>query len=250
MPKLPAALALPQRGGLLIAFRRGLAIASQAGAALQWLDLPADLGEERFNDARVDASGRLWIGTLDRALHRPIGALYELQADGNLRCADRGFALSNGIGFSPDASTLYFAETHERVVWRYRFDGVAGSVSERERFAQWPTDAGAPDGLTVDAEGGVWVALFGGSRIERLRPDGSLDFALDLPVSQPTSCTFGGPTLQTLYVTTAYIGLSDAQRAAQPLAGATLGHRHGIRRSARTPFARPSRRASFSPGDD
>jgi sugar lactone lactonase YvrE len=180
------------------------------------------LGDERFNDARVDASGRLWIGSMDRALQRPIGALYELEANGDLRCADRGFALSNGIGFSPDARTLYFAETHERVVWRYRVDPVSRSLSERHRFARWSADVGAPDGLTVDAQGGVWVALFGGARIERLSPEGSLDLTLELPVSQPTSCTFGGPNLQTLYVTTASIGLSDTQLASQPLAGATL----------------------------
>jgi xylono-1,5-lactonase len=222
LPKLPASLALMNEGGLLIAFRARFAVLSRPDQALRWLPVP-DLSssEERFNDGKVDRRGRFWVGTIDRALNRPLGGLHCFDV-GGLRAVDSGFALSNGMGWSPDERTLYFAETHERRIYRYDFDPLAGTATNRQVFVDVPHGVGEPDGLTVDSTGGVWCALFGGSRINRYLPDGTLDRTIALPVSRPTSCAFGGPEMRTLFVTTARFGLDGEQLAAEPHAGSVL----------------------------
>jgi sugar lactone lactonase YvrE len=176
-----------------------------------------DLGEERFNDGRVDHSGRLWVGTMDRQLSRPIGRLYRFDA-GSPRAVDQGFVLSNGIGWSPDSSVMYFAETHSRRVYTFDYDLGSGSARNRGVFVQM-TGPGGPDGLTVDAQGNVWVAVFGGGAIEQYRPDGTLARRLVLPFKHPTSCTFGAHDLQTLFITTSSMGLAGEPSAGPVPAG-------------------------------
>lgn len=225
----PAALALAGDGRLFIAFRARFGVMEQPGATVQDLALDLALGDERFNDAKVDAQGRLWIGTIDRELNRRIGSLRCLGDEG-IRVMDRGFALSNGIGWSPDASSMYFSESFDRHIHRYRFDADTGHIEHDGRLASYPggMDAGGageapkPDGLTVDEDGGIWCAVFGAGRIDRYWPDGTLDRSLDLPVTRPTSCTFGGPGFKTLFVTTATYGLTRDELAAQPHAGSVF----------------------------
>jgi len=229
LPKPPGTFALLEDGSILIAFRSGLA-RFEPGAPLRWLDLPTlALGDDRFNDGKVDRAGRFWIGTMDRALTRPVGRLFRMDGLKRIDEVDAGFALSNGIGWSPDNRAMYFAETYEQRIYRYDFDLATGRASNRRVLVQLPD--GHPDGLTVDAQGGIWCALFEAGRIDRYRADGSLDRSLATPVSRPTSCMFGGPGLGTLYVTTARHGLSDAQLAAQPWAGGVIAidvAEHGI----------------------
>lgn len=223
LPKPPGCLALLEDGGLLIAFRSRFAVMPRAGAELRWVDVPLTwLGDERFNDGKVDRRGRFWVGTIDRSLSRPIGRLYCMDDLQGFRRVDQGFVLSNGIGWSPDDSTLYFSETHSRSIYRYDFEVGRGQASNRRVFVQLPDGTGGPDGLTVDADGGVWSAHFGRGCIKRYLPDGDLDRTIELPVSCPTSCTFGGPEMRTLFVTTARLGLSEAQLAAEPSAGALI----------------------------
>jgi sugar lactone lactonase YvrE len=220
LPKPPGTFALLQDGSVLIAFRSGLA-RFELGAPLRWLDLPAlALADDRFNDGKVDRAGRFWIGTMDRALTRPVGRLYRMNGLQRIDEIDAGFPLSNGIAWSPDNRAMYFAETYEQRIYCYDFDVATGQASNRRVLVQ--LSAGHPDGLTVDAEGGIWCALFEAGRIDRYRPDGSLDRSLDTPVSRPTSCMFGGQELHTLYVTTARHGLSDAQLAAEPWTGGVI----------------------------
>lgn len=221
-PRPPAALALDERGRLFVAFRARFGVAQQPGAGMHDLDVPGlELGDERFNDAKVDAAGRLWIGTIDRHLTRRIGNLRRIGADG-VRVMDGGFAQSNGMGWSPDGACMYFAESLDKQVHRYRFDAAAGRIARDGLLARYDEGDPKPDGLTVDAEGCVWCAVFGAGRIDRLRPDGRLDRSIALPVSRPTSCIFGGPDMRTLFVTTATHGLADDERAGEPHAGSVF----------------------------
>jgi len=224
LAKPPGSFALIEGGGVLIAFRGGLATLDEFGAAEpRWLAMNGlSLGDERFNDGKVDRRGRFWVGTLDRALSRPIGKLYRLDPPNSLVAVDTGFALSNGIGWSPDDRTMYFAETHDKVIYRYDFDPESGAATNRRVFARLDGRLGGPDGLTVDSEGGVWITLFDRACVKRLLPDGRVDQVVELPVSRATSCTLGGPDMRTLFVTTARYGLDAQGLAREPMAGGVL----------------------------
>lgn len=219
LPRPPAALALLEDGRLLIAFRARMALVAFPGAPLEELDLPGlDLGDERFNDAKVDAQGRLWIGTIDRAFTQPVGRLYRIDRQA-ITPMDSGFVLSNGIGWSPDSRTMYFAESASRRIHRYAFDTATGEIRKSGVLAELAQAPPIPDGLTVDADGGIWCAIFGGGCLHRYHPDGRLDRVLRVPVTNPTSCIFGGPDMRTLFVTSASYGLTEPQRRDEPDAG-------------------------------
>lgn len=142
----------------------------------------------RANDGACDPTGRLWVGTLALDERPGAGALYRL-AEGRLMTILDGLTISNGIGWSPDGTSVYYIDTPTKRVDRYAYDGELG---ERSTFAEID---GFPDGLTVDDEGFVWIAVYGGSRVERRAPDGSLDRIVAVPAENPTSCCFGGTTL-------------------------------------------------------
>ena len=220
LPKPPGSFALRERGGFLFAFRNGLATLDVPGADLKWL-APAglELGDERFNDGKTDRAGRFWAGTLDRQLTRTIGKLYRVEAGLRVAAMDRGFTISNGIGWSPDDRTLYFTDTPSRCIYRYDFDASLGEIANRRVFVEADPGHGGPDGLTVDAEGCVWSAQFDRWCLNRYAPDGKLERSVRLPVQRPTSCTFGGDDLATLYVTSARMDLDEQALAKQPQAG-------------------------------
>lgn len=224
----PAAVLPLDDGRLVIAFRARFGIAERFGGPIRALALPGlELGEERFNDAKVDRSGRLWIGTLDRRLTRPLGRLYCID-DHDITAMDAGFALSNGIAWSPDGERMYFSESFERVVHRYAMHHRTGPLQRLAPLFRVPGPPAKPDGLTVDAEGGIWCPIFGGARLERRLPDGTLERVIELPVANPTSCTFGGPDLRTLFVTTATYAVAADDLPRQPLAGHVLALAPGV----------------------
>jgi sugar lactone lactonase YvrE len=223
LPKPPANISLLEDGAILIMFRTRAAIFREDTPELQWLDLSSlKLGEERFNDSKVDRLGRLWVGTLDRAVSRPLGRLYRMEAGMSFHAVDAGFPLSNGIGWSPDSRKLYFSETHERRIYHYDFDLASGNATNRQVLVQLPEGPGGPDGLTVDAEGGIWCALFDRGCVNRYLPTGELDQSIEMPVTRPTSCTIGGPALRTLYITSARLGLSAEELVRQMSAGSVF----------------------------
>jgi sugar lactone lactonase YvrE len=216
LPKPPTAIAMRRRGGLLILFRRGYALVEtpQPGATIEQTH-SLELGDERFNDGKVDPAGRMWVGSMDRKLKNPIGRLYRFAPETGLHPVDEGFILSNGLGWSPDARTQYFAETRSRNIYSYDYDKASGAIGPRRVFATIDGDGG-PDGLTIDAKGHVWVAIFGSGAIHRYRPNGTLALRLNLPIAHPTSCTFGGEDLRTLYITSSRMSIEgDAQRMPQ-----------------------------------
>jgi sugar lactone lactonase YvrE len=176
----------------------------------------------RFNDAGVDPAGRVWVGSMHIDESEPLGELYRLDQGGVLTPIVKGVTVSNGLGWSPDGSRMYYADSPMRRVEVFDYDPATGEAFARRVFTDLSHAEGVPDGLTVDADGYVWVAMWGGGVLRRIAPDGHQDAVLRMPASRPTSCAFAGPGMSDLYVTTARVGLSDADLAAEPLAGRLL----------------------------
>ncbi len=220
---LPACLGLHASARLWLVGRREVGwFDPEAGTFEPVPQQGVDFAAVRFNDGRADAAGRFWAGTMDRRMQSPVGGLH-VNANGvQWRTQDQGVTLSNGLGWSPDQRTMYFTDTPSRCIFAYPFDVDDGVLGPRRVLVQGSEGAAAPDGLAVDADGGVWSAQFGLGCLHRYTPSGQLDRVVELPVSRPTSMAFGGADRRTLYITTATLGLSEAERAAQPLAGQLL----------------------------
>ncbi len=191
----------------------------------------------RFNDCACDPQGRLWAGTMSKAREPGAAALYGLSPGGEIERVISATTISNGLGWSPAGDRMYFVDSTTQRVDVLDFDGATGAVSARRPLVQIDPRDGLPDGMAIDAEGGIWVCLFGGGAVHRYSPEGVLDAAIALPVTNPTSPAFGGADLRTLYVTTARHHLSPAQLAAEPLAGDVLALDPGVRGTAAHRFA-------------
>lgn len=171
----------------------------------------------RFNDGKVDRAGRFWAGTMTS--NDATSTLYRLDEHLVITPMIRNVTISNGIGWSPDDRVMYYADTRRFTIFAYDFEPASSEISNRREFVRFSGKDGAPDGLTVDAEGCVWCALWGGWRVERYSPAGKNVLTIDVLVSQPSCCAFGGSDFATLYITSAREGLSPEQLAAQPQAG-------------------------------
>jgi len=229
LPEAVGSIALRTRGGLLAATKSGFHFFDPATGRLEPIvDPERHLPENRFNDGRCDRAGRFWAGTLSEGMRAPFGALYCLEPSLTVRIVERGISIPNSLAWSPDSRVMYFADSPRRRIWAYDFDLAPGVISNRRVFVEAKDHPGVPDGSTVDAEGCLWNAEHGGSRVCRYTPDGRLDRTIELPVTQPTCCMFGGPRLATLFITTAREGLSAEQLAAQPLAGAVFAADPGM----------------------
>lgn len=204
--------------GWLLAAGRGFVYLSPDGSLRSLVENVAPPGT-RMNDAVCDPQGRFWAGTLADDHHAGGGALYRLDRDGRTELMLGGLTISNGLGWSPDGRTMYLADSGPRVVHAFTFEGERGTISDDRVLINVAEKVGAPDGLTVDADGDLWVAIFGGGRIHRYSPDGQLREVLRVPATQSTSCAFADHELNRLYVTTATENWSDDQRRAEPAAG-------------------------------
>jgi sugar lactone lactonase YvrE len=191
----------------------------------------------RFNDGGCDPAGRFWAGTLSYDGTAEAAALYRLDTDGTVREVLGGVTNSNGIAWSPDGAQLYYVDTGLGRVDRLELDSITGVVVARTTVIRVPSSDGVPDGLTVDAEGHLWLALWGGGCVRRYSPEGELETVLRLPVELVTSVCFGGAELDELFITTARDGLSDSEIAAQPLAGSVFRWLPGVRGVAPAAFA-------------
>ncbi|WP_233873219.1 SMP-30/gluconolactonase/LRE family protein [Paraburkholderia adhaesiva] len=188
--------------------------------------IESELPGNRLNDGYADARGRLWFGSMDDAEVDPSGSLYMVGENGEVVVRDSGYVITNGPAMSPDGRTLYHGDTMERVV--YAFDVASdGTLSGQRTFAAI-SGTGYPDGMAVDSEGFVWIALFGGARIERYSPAGALVEQIAFPCSNVTKLAFGGDDLRTVYATTARKGLSQEQLSEQPLAGGLFSFRSPV----------------------
>ena len=173
----------------------------------------------RMNDGACDSQGRFWAGTVADDLSPGGGSMYRLDPDGSVRLVLDELTISNGLGWSPDGATMYLADSGPRLVHAFNFDQLTGGISDGRVLVEVAEQVGTPDGLTVDAQGDIWVAIYGGGRVQRYSPEGVLREEFRVPAAQSTSCALAGPELKTLYVTTATEGWSDEQRRAEPAAG-------------------------------
>lgn len=221
-----AAMAPRDTGGTVATLGRRVVLLDQNGSVSgpPLAELPTG---DRGNDGKCDPQGRYLVGTLTAAQHPGACALYRLDEPGRLTVVVPDVTLSNGLDWNPSGDLLYFVDTPtQRIdVFDYAADG---SVGDRRLFVDLAAAPGRPDGLTVDAEGGVWVAMIRGGQLRRYDAAGQLDSVIELPVAKVTSCTFGGADLGDLFVTTASFQMSAIEHAAEPLAGALLRLRPGV----------------------
>ena len=227
MPSIIGSFALRKGGGVLVALADRLAFFDPASRRLETAaPLPAGL---RSNDGKCDRAGRFWVGTMRDDEQAPVGTLYRLDADRSLHTMASQMTVPNSLAWSPDNRTLYHADSPRRAIYAYDFDPATGALGARRVFAKTEPPNGFPDGSTVDAEGCLWNAEYAGSRVVRYTPDGRIERTIELPVSQPTSCAFGGGSLDVLYVTTSRQRMSAEQIAREPLAGGLFAFDLGIK---------------------
>lgn len=199
------------------------------------LRVDAEHKHNRLNDGFVDAKGRLWFGTMDNNQVNASGSLYCF-ADSQIRRCDTNYVITNGPSISPDGSTLYHVDTLKRLV--YAFDLEArGMLSNRRIFLRIEDTTMCPDGPVVDSAGNIWISMFGGWGVYCYSSQGKLLEVIKLPVSNCTKVAFGGDDLKTMYVTTAWVGLTDEQRKQQPLAGGLFRLRVDVPGLAQNKFA-------------
>lgn len=230
------AVALRGCGGLVLALRDGFAILEE-GRSTMVAAVEVDLPGSRLNDGKVDPGGRFWAGTMANDLSAGAGALYRLDPDLSVTTVLCGVSVSNGIDWSPDERTMYFIDSLSGGIDAFTYDRDTAAISNRRRFVDLSPSFALPDGMTVDAEGCLWVAMWGASCVRRYSPSGSLLGVVRLPASQVTSCTFGGQDLGDLYVTSARAGLTAAQIIAEPHAGDLFVARPGACGRTATRFA-------------
>lgn len=228
-PEKLGSFALRAGGGLLIAGRGGLAHYDPASGTLDRIVDPENGGAVNIlNDGRCDRHGRFWVGSMTKTMERASGRLYRLER-GHLDAVDDDIWVANGVCWSPDDRRMYFADSHVKTIFVYDFDLAAGTIGPRRIFATMDDRPGVPDGSSVDAEGFIWNAVFDGGRVVRYAPNGRINRTVQLPVSRPTACAFGGADLGTLYVTTARFRLAPDKLAAETDAGGLLALDVGVK---------------------
>lgn len=237
MPSEPGCIAPMQGGGWVIALRHGVFKARNWGAQLQHIaTLPYDPKTVRANDGKCDAQGRFWVGTLDETKTRQSAALYVIECTGGsttVSCKLTHATTSNGLAWSPDNQTIYWADTAQHAVQAWHYDIATGNIQNQRIFsqftpkpAQWTvgqeTYQGRPDGAAVDVHGNYYVAMYEGSHIAQFAPDGTLLARYPVPVVCPTMPCFGGKDMRTLFVTSALHGRSANELAQHPDSGCVL----------------------------
>ena len=231
-----SAVAPRASGGLVMALQEGYASLDTASGQVD-LIAAVDRGTipSRMNDGKCDSEGRFWAGTMAFSQQRGSAILYRLERDHGVTTMLRDVTIPNGPAWSLDNRTMYFNPGATGGVDAYDFDPLTGALSNRCPFISIPSEVGAPDGLTVDDEDHVWVAVWGGWAVHRYTPDGQLERVVRLPVAHVSCPTFGGADLTDLYITTSPEGLSNEERRAQPHAGSLFRYRPGV--SGPPPFA-------------
>jgi len=227
--QMVGAAVLRRSGGVMIAVKEGIGTFDVEREQLTILHRPEQhIPENRFNDGKCDPAGRFWVGTMGPAGRK--GALYCVSPDLSLERKIADVGISNGLAWSLDRSTMYYIDSWARTVVAYAYDEATGAIADPRLVIEIPVADGEPDGMTIDEEGMLWIAIWDGRRVIRIDPaNGALIGEVSVPVSRPTSCTFGGPDLGTLYITSARTGLAPEVLAAEPLAGGVFCCRPGVR---------------------
>jgi sugar lactone lactonase YvrE len=223
-------LAIRARGGLVLALREGFGLLNlETNTTRVIADLNINDPDILMNDGKCDPKGRFWAGSQSWRGRPRVGALYRLEHDHRVTRILDDVTCSNGLDWSTDGKVLYYIDSPAGGIDTFDFNPQNGDVHNRRRLVDIPSSEGLADGMTVDADGHIWVAVWDGWSIRRYDPDGRLTRVIDLPVARVTSCTFGGPDLADLYITTARSGLTPEQLQQQPLAGGVFRCRPGPR---------------------
>lgn len=242
------AAAIPRtRGGLAIVGALGIDVLDASGDIAAFARIDVDPDRVRLNDAKCDRSGRLWTGSLSIDFRRGAAALYRIDCDGRVHTVLQGLTLANGLDWSPDGSTFYLVDTATLSVAAFDFDLDRGELASRRTLITIERGAGGPNGLAIDHEGCLWVALTGGGAVRRYSPDGELLDHIDLPVPGPTSCAFGGADGAELFITSRSGRMPDIatelgvkpemQESTSTDAGGLFVCRPRVTGAAATPFA-------------
>jgi sugar lactone lactonase YvrE len=228
----------PRRSGAFIGGTEdGIAIIDPASKRFEMVAQPElQLPDNRFNDGKVDRRGRFWAGTMDDREKESTGTLYCLDADMNCAAVDTGYKVTNGPAFSPSGDIMYHSDSAKAVTYAFDMDS-SGRPQDRRVFLQFKEGDGFPDGMTVDSEGCLWIAFWDGGCVRRFSPAGEWLETIEMPVTRPTSCAFGGRDLDRLYISSANIGLDEQAAAMQPNAGGLFMFVPGVRGIAEIPFA-------------
>jgi sugar lactone lactonase YvrE len=222
---------VPRRaGGVMLAMHHGFAAFDPRTETLtRWGDPESHLPRNRFNDGKCDPAGRFWAGTLNLDRQPEAASLYCLEPDGRVRTMVQGVTNSNGIAWSLDGTAMYYIDTPTLRVTRFDYEVRSGQIANPQTVITVPANAGKPDGMTIDAEGMLWIALWGGSCVGRWDPrTGEWLARVEVAARQVTACAFGGSDLTDLYITTARTGLSEGELATQPFAGGLFRVRPGV----------------------
>ncbi len=232
---VPLGFVLPRRdGGLVVGVGMSVVLIDADGSRRTLVEIEDATPGNRFNDARCDAQGRLWAGSV--SVPAVIGdpriegscALYRIEADGRSEVVLEGLTVSNGLGWLDDGRTLLHTDTHTQRITRYTVDIELGRLSDAQLWVEIDRKDGIPDGMTIDSEDGVWVALFGGGELRRYSPSGEVLARYEVPVSGVTCPTFGGHDLRDLYATSATLFLSPEEIERQKVAGSLFRARPGV----------------------
>ena len=223
-------------GGFIAGTEEGIAaIDPEAGRFDILFNPEEDLPGNRFNDGKLDRQGRFWAGTMDDSEKSAAGTLYRIDPDLTCAAVDRGYRVTNGPAFSPDGKRMYHNDSARQVT--YVFDLEGDRLGQRNVFLQFKEGECYPDGMTVDSEGCLWVALWDGWCVRRYSPEGEWMETVKMPVARPTSCAFGGLDLDRLYISSASIGLDETALQMQPNAGGLFMVVPGVRGIQDIPFA-------------
>lgn len=236
--RMAGAIGLTRRGDLLLAMQGGFARLDPLTAAVRPIaTVEADRTDIRMNDGKCDPAGRFWAGTMAIDERPHCGSLYRLDPGGRVHTMLSGVSISNGLDWSADARVMYFIDSPTCAIDAFDFDLSSGAIANRRTVVRIARGYGVPDGMTLDADGCLWVALWSGGAVHRYTPDGALDAVVPVPAAYPTSCTFGGDDLGDLFITTAATKMSAPERARQPHAGGVFVARPGVTGRAPNRFA-------------
>ncbi|WP_140986749.1 SMP-30/gluconolactonase/LRE family protein [Asticcacaulis tiandongensis] len=201
-----------EKGGFIAGLMSGFAEVTLEPFSIKHIGTPyPHEPENRLNDAKADDRGRIWAGSMHKPIEKVSGAFYRLETDLSFSEVDGPYKIANGPTFSADHKTIYHTDTGKSEI--YVFDVVNGELANKRLWLKFEDDWGGPDGMTTDAQGGIWVAHWGPGRVTRFNPDASIDFHIDLPASQITSLTFAGENLDRVFVTSAAEGLDEVREA-------------------------------------
>ncbi|HTO84773.1 MAG TPA: SMP-30/gluconolactonase/LRE family protein [Methylomirabilota bacterium] len=237
--EMVAAISVRAKGGLIVASHTGIDFFDpKTGETERFVEPEKEKPQNRSNDGKCDRQGRFWYGTMmnnfaadmsEAPITANTGGLYRIDPNGSVHVLDQGIGIANTFAWSPDNSVMYFGDTLD-AIYAYDFHAESGVVHNRRVFGKLDTNQyGHPDGSTIDAQGFLWNARWDGGCLIRWSPDGKVDRIVKLPCRRVTSCIFGGPRLDILYVTTVRYGLSDADLAEQPLAGGIFAIDAGVK---------------------